>query len=158
MAQLNKLMEEKMCKKRINGYLLNSNCSITQRTSTHKSFKASAARQAFTNKRIPIVFEILFWLLQCKSVFSSAGELKNCTVVFCCASAKPVAVPVLYCTTILHLCFYLPLLFPHWYRQMLFLCKALQNEPGYIWYTFGFISYNILMSVAFFKYLIYTFH
>lgn len=40
-------------KKRIKGQLLNADCSITQRTFTHKSFfQRSAAQQAFTNKRI----------------------------------------------------------------------------------------------------------
>lgn len=61
-----------------------------------------SSREVLHNRRSPtkgfsILFEILFWLLQCKSVSSSAGELKNSTVVFYCASANPTAVPILYC-------------------------------------------------------------
>lgn len=96
-----------------------------------------SSREVLHNRRsptkgFPILFEILFWLLQCKSVSSSAGELKNSTVVFYCASANPMAVPILYCINRLYLYFYLLSLLPHWYKQMLFWCKALQNESGCI--------------------------
>lgn len=132
-------------KKRIKWQLLSADCSLTQRTSAHKSFQRSAAQQAFTNKRIPALFQILFWLQQCKSVSSSAGELKNSTVVFHCTSANPMAVPILFCINRL-VSLFLPVISFASPVQTNVLLQGTAEWVWMHWSTSELISWMILMS------------
>lgn len=121
MAQLSKLREEKFFKNN-QGTILESRLQhYPKNICTQILLQGKCLHdKQFTNKRIPRVFEIPFWLLQWKSAFSSTHE-----------SSEPSHVPLgqlwshslpfpQLCLTVEHLCLYLPSLSPGWNTQMLF--------------------------------------
>lgn len=125
-------MEEKKSVKRIKGHLLNPDCS-KEHLHTNPSPRQVLHNKQFTNKRTPTAFEILFWLLQCQSVFSStnkgAQSPHGCGSL--CKHNSHGRASFVYMVTDWHFCSYLPSPLPCWYRQMLFLSTALQSEPGH---------------------------
>lgn len=111
MAQLNKLREEKFFKNNQGPTLESRLQHYPKNICTQILLQGKCLHdKQFTNKRIPIVFEIPFWLLQWKSAFSSTHESSDScvplgrhwscslltahTVFHCAASLSPPAIPV----------------------------------------------------------------
>lgn len=159
MAQLNKLRGEKFFKNNQGTTLESRLQHYPKNICTQILLQGKCLHdKQFTNKRIPIVFEILFWLLQWKSAFSSThkraqspdscvplGKHWSCSLPIphalsrCGASLSLPAGPV----TWLEPTNAVPVHERAWI-------------PLEAWHPFRFISWNTL--IAFFRHLIYTFH
>lgn len=137
MAQLNKLREEKFFKNN-QGTILESRLQhYPKNICTQILLQGKCLHdKQFTNKRIPIVFEILFWLLQWKSPLYSAFSSAFCSTHESseprelCSTGQALIPFHTLCLTLEHLCLYLPSLLPGWNTQTLFQCM---NKPGYPW-------------------------
>lgn len=167
-AHLNKLMEEKALEKESRD---NSSIQIAalpkEHLHTNPSSRQVLHNKQITNKRIPIVFEILFWLLQCKSVFSSTNKRAQtpCSCVLLCkhqscghASSVPWILSLI-CISLstchlLHLTGTDKCIFRAWHCRM-----SLGTFGSMAHYQVHFLKHvNVLWLIAFFRCLIYKFH